>query len=102
MKFAPRKIYGLEAKEGRKNRIGGEFSMQVPIGAISVEPTLNMEREWEYEKSSRFSVVGNFWSSRYGSSWDVYYWDIWENKHLKNGIPDRFNCGVIVDRGGMG
>ena len=30
------------------------------------------------------------------------YWDIKENKRTGAGIPDRFNCAVVVERGDDG
>ncbi|KAE8440690.1 hypothetical protein EG329_006808 [Mollisiaceae sp. DMI_Dod_QoI] len=100
VKFAPRKIYGLPTKEGRKNRIGGEISLQVPAGPLTVGPTLNGERESEWEQTHRFKTVGNFWSSKYGTDWDIVYWDMKENKRTKEGMPDRLNVGVVVEREG--
>ncbi|TVY81140.1 hypothetical protein LSUE1_G004973 [Lachnellula suecica] len=100
VKFAPRKMYGLPTVEGKKNRIGGEFSLEVPAGPITVGPSISGEKEWEYEKTHRFSTQGNFWSSEHGSDWDIVYWDVRENKRTKEGIPDQLNMGVVVERGG--
>jgi hypothetical protein len=100
IKFAPRKIYGLPVVEGRKNRIGGEMTLQVPAGPITLGPTIRGERESEYEKEHRFKTVGNFWSSKQGMDWDIVYWDMRENKRTKEGIPDRLNVGVVVEREG--
>ncbi|KUJ11064.1 uncharacterized protein LY89DRAFT_739278 [Mollisia scopiformis] len=100
--FAPRKIYGLPTKEGRKNTIGGEISLQVPAGPLTVGPTLNGSRESEWEQTHRYKTVGNFWSSKYGTDWDIVYWDMKENKRTKEGIPDRLNVGVVVEREEVG
>jgi hypothetical protein len=100
LKFAPRKIYGLPIVEGRKNRIGGEISLQVPAGPLTVGPTINGERDTEYEKEHRFKLVGNYWSSKHGTDWDIVYWDAKENKKTKQGIPDRLNVAVVVEREG--
>ncbi|EKD21051.1 hypothetical protein MBM_00164 [Drepanopeziza brunnea f. sp. 'multigermtubi' MB_m1] len=37
IKFAPREIYGLPTVEGRKDTIGGELTLQVPAGPLTVE-----------------------------------------------------------------
>jgi len=72
-KFAPRKIFGLPTTEGKKNTIGGEVSLQVPVGPLTVGPSIHGEKEWEYMKEYRYGTVGNFWSSKYGSEWDSKY-----------------------------
>lgn len=100
IKFAPRKVYGLPTVEGKKNRIGGEISLQVPAGPVTVGPSLSGEKESEWEKTHRFSTQGNFWSSEHGSDWDIVYWNIRENKRTKEGIPDQLNMGVVVEREG--
>ncbi|KAF8846536.1 hypothetical protein BDZ45DRAFT_812252 [Acephala macrosclerotiorum] len=92
-KFAPRKIYGLPTKEGRKNTIGGELSLQIPAGPLTVGPTAKYQRESEWEQTQRYKTVGNFWSSKYGTDWDMK-----ENKRTKDGIPDRLNVGIVVER----
>lgn len=98
IKFAPRKIYGLPTKEGRKNIVGGQLSLQIPAGPLTVGPTANYERESKWEQTHRYKTVGNFWSSKYGTDWDIVYWDMKENKRTKEGIPDRLNVGVVVER----
>jgi len=98
IKFAPRKIFGLPVVEGRKNRIAGEITLQVPAGPITLGPTIRGERESEYEKEHRYKTVGNFWSSKQGTDWDIVYWDMRENKRTKEGIPDRLNVAVVVER----
>jgi hypothetical protein len=100
LKFAPRKIFGLPTVEGKKSRIGGEISLQVPAGPLTVGPTIKGERESEYAKEHRYKCVGNYWSSKHGTDWDVVYWDVEENKKTKHGIPDRLNVAVIVEREG--
>jgi hypothetical protein len=100
LKFAPRKIFGLPTVEGKRNRIGGEISLQVPAGPLTVGPTIGGEKESEYEKEHRFKTVGNYWSSKHGTDWDVVYWDMKENTKTKHGIPDRLNVAVIVEREG--
>ncbi|CZR54089.1 uncharacterized protein PAC_03972 [Phialocephala subalpina] len=100
VKFAPRKIYGLPTKEGRKNTVGGELSLQIPAGPLTVGPTAKLERESEWEQTHRNKTVGNFWSSKHGTDWDVVYWDMKENKRTKEGIPDRLIVGVVVEREG--
>lgn len=100
LKFAPRKIYGLPTVEGKKNRVGGEISLQVPAGPLTVGPTVSVERESEYEKEHRFKTVGNYWSSKHGTDWDIVYWDVKENRKTKHGIPDRLNVAVVVEREG--
>jgi hypothetical protein len=99
-KFAPRKIYGLPTVEGRKDTIGGELTLQVPAGPLTVGPTIKRERETDYEKQYRFKTVGNFWSSKMGNDWDIVYWDMRENKRTKEGIPDRLNVAVVVEAAG--
>ncbi|KAG0647998.1 Ankyrin repeat-rich membrane-spanning [Hyphodiscus hymeniophilus] len=101
LKFAPRKIFGLPTVEGRKNRIGGEISLQIPAGAVTVGPTVSGERESEYEKEHRYGCIGNYWSSKHAADWDVVYWDVKENKRTKHGIPDRLNVAVVVEREGV-
>ncbi|QSZ32592.1 hypothetical protein DSL72_002171 [Monilinia vaccinii-corymbosi] len=101
VKLAPRKIYGLPTVEGRKQKIGGEISLQVPIGTLTVGPSAAFDRESSFDVTHRYSLIGNFWSSRRDSGWDVAYWDVKENKRTKQGIPDRLNVGVVVYREGM-
>ncbi|CAL3966371.1 hypothetical protein PZA11_003044 [Diplocarpon coronariae] len=96
-KFAPRKIFGLPTVEGRKNTISGELTLQVPAGLLTVGPSVKGERETEYEKQYRFKTIGNFWSSKMGSDWDIVYWDMRENKRTKEGIPDRLNVAVVIE-----
>ena len=98
LKLAPRKIFGLPTVEGKKNRIGGEISLQVPAGPLTVGPKITGERESKYEKEHRYKCVGNYWSSKHGTDWDVVYWDVKENTKTKHGIPDRLNVAVIVER----
>ncbi len=74
MKFAPRKIFGLPTIEGRRNRVGGELTLQVPAGPLTFGPTIRGERENEYEKEYRYKTIGNFWSSKQGTDWDIVYW----------------------------
>jgi len=100
LKFAPRKIYGLPTVEGKRNRIGGEISLQVPAGPLTVGPTISGEKESEFEKEHRFKTVGNYWSSKHGVDWDIVYWDVKENKKTKHGIPDRLNVALVVEREG--
>ena len=100
LKFAPRKIYGLPTVEGRKNTVGGELTLQVPAGPLTVGPAMKGERETEYEKKYRFETIGNFWSSKMGTDWDIVYWDMRENKRTKEGIPDRLNVAVVVEATG--
>lgn len=100
LKFAPRKIFGLPTIEGKKSRIGGEISLEVPAGPLMVGPTISGERESEYEKEHRFKTVGNYWGSKHGTDWDIVYWDVKENKKTKHGIPDRLNVAVVVEREG--
>lgn len=100
LKFAPRKIFGLPTVEGKKDRIGGEISLQVPAGPLTLGPTISGERESEYEKEHRFQIVGNYWSSKHGTDWDIVYWDMRENTKTKQGIPDRLNVAVVVEREG--
>jgi hypothetical protein len=100
VKFAPRKIYGLPTREGKKNKIGGEFALEVPVGGFTVGPKLAVERESKFETEHRFMTVGNFWSSSMESQWDVVYWDMRENRRTKKGIPDRLNVAVVVEREG--
>ncbi|KAL5329760.1 hypothetical protein ACEPPN_003278 [Leptodophora sp. 'Broadleaf-Isolate-01'] len=97
VKFAPRKIFGLPTVEGRKNTVGGELTLQVPAGPMTVGPGIKGERETEYEKQFRFETIGNFWSSKMGTEWDIVYWDMRENKRTKEGIPDRLNVAVLVE-----
>ncbi|KAG4439571.1 hypothetical protein IFR05_004919 [Cadophora sp. M221] len=97
VKFAPRKIFGLPTVEGRKNTVGGELTLQVPAGPMTVGPGIKGERETEYEKQYRFETIGNFWSSKMGTEWDIVYWDMRENKRTKEGIPDRLNVAVLVE-----
>jgi hypothetical protein len=98
LKFAPRKIFGLPTVEGKRNRIGGEISLQVPAGPVTIGPKISGETESKYEKEHRFKMVGNFWSSKHGSDWDIVYWDVRENKRTKHGIPDQLNVAVMVER----
>jgi hypothetical protein len=100
LKFAPRKIFGLPTVEGKRKLIGGEISLEVPAGPLTVGPSINIERESEYEKEHRFKTIGNYWSSKHGTDWDIVYWDIKENKRTQHGIPDRLNVAVIVEREG--
>ncbi|KAH7354835.1 hypothetical protein BKA65DRAFT_497118 [Rhexocercosporidium sp. MPI-PUGE-AT-0058] len=100
IKFAPRKIFGLPTVEGRKNTVGGELTLQVPAGPVTVGPGIKGERETEYEKLYRFETIGNFWSSKMGTDWDIVYWDMRENKRTKEGIPDRLNVAVLVEASG--
>ena len=100
LKFAPRKIYGLPTVEGKKNRIGGEISLQVPAGPLTVGPAISGEKESKYEKEHRYACVGNYWSSKFGNDWDIVYWDLKENAKTKHGIPDRLNVALIVEREG--
>jgi hypothetical protein len=98
VKFAPRKIYGLPTVDGKKKKIGGEFSLKVPIRSITVEPSAKVERESKFETEHRFMTVGNFWSSSQESQWDIVYWDMRENRRTERGIPDRLNVAVVVER----
>jgi hypothetical protein len=100
VKFAPRKVYGLPTVEGKKNKIGGDFSLEVPIGPVTVGPSVRVDRESKFETEHRFMTVGNFWSSSQESQWDVVYWDMRENRRTKKGIPDRLNVAVVVEREG--
>jgi len=100
VKFAPRKIYGLPTVEGKKNKIGGDFSLEVPVGPVTVGPSVRVDRESKFETEHRFMTVGNFWSSSQESQWDVVYWDMRENRRTKKGIPDRLNVAVVVEREG--
>ena len=70
----------------------------MPAGPVTIGPRVSVERESEYEKEHRFRMVGNFWSSKHGSDWDIVYWDVRENKRTKHGIPDRLNVAVVVER----
>jgi len=100
LKFAPRKIYGLPTVEGRRNKIGGEISLGVPAGALTVGPKLSGERASEYEREHRYQCVGNYWSTKHSAHWDMVYWDVRENRRTKHGIPDRLNVAVMVEREG--
>lgn len=100
LKFAPRKIFGLPTVEGKRNRIGGEISLQVPAGPLTIGPTFSGERESEYENEHRYKLVGNYWGSKHGNDWDIVYWDVKENRKTKHGIPDRLNVAVVVEREG--
>lgn len=100
VKFAPRKIFGLPTVEGKKSRIGGEISLQVPAGPLTIGPKFHGEKETEYEKEHRFKTVGNYGSSKHGTDWDIVYWDVKENKKTENCIPDRLNVAVVVEREG--
>ncbi|RAL66686.1 hypothetical protein DID88_006368 [Monilinia fructigena] len=64
-------------------------------------PSATYEHETTFDMTHRYSLIGNFWSSRRNSGWDVAYWDVKENKRTKQGIPDRLNLGVIVHREGI-
>ncbi len=86
--------------EGRKNTIGGELTLQVPAGPVTVGPTLKGEHETDYEKQYRFKTIGNFWSSKMGNDWDIVYWEMRENRLTKEGIPDRLNVAVLVEASG--
>ncbi len=100
IKFAPRKVYGLPTVEHKKNRVGGEFTLQVPAGPLTIGPTASFERESEFEKEYRFKTQGNFWSSKNGTNWDIVYWDMKENRRTNGGIPDMLNVAVVVEREG--
>jgi len=100
VQFAPRKIYGVPTKEGKKQNIGGEISLQVPLGPLTIGPTIHAEKESEFETSHRFQTVGNYWSTKHGDDWDIVYWDLRENRITKKGIPDRLNVGAVVERRG--
>ncbi|TAQ87732.1 hypothetical protein B7494_g3966 [Chlorociboria aeruginascens] len=100
IKFAPRKIFGLPTIEGRRNRIGGEISLEVPVGPLTVGPSIHGHKEWEYEKEHRFQLIGKFWSSKQETYWDIVYWEIKENRRTKYGIPDQLNVAVVVERDG--
>ncbi|KAL3417616.1 hypothetical protein PVAG01_10626 [Phlyctema vagabunda] len=97
VKFAPRKIYGLPVTDTRKAKYSAEFGATVPVGPLEVGPKALLEKESEYEKEYRFKTVGNFWSRKHGSEWDIVYWVVQENKKSDHGIPDRLNVAVIVE-----
>jgi len=100
LKFGPRKIFGLPTIEGKKNRITGEISLQIPAGPVTIGPKLGFDRGSEFEITHRYQTTGNFWSSKMESGWDIVYWDMKENKRTKGGIPDRLNVAVVVERMG--
>ncbi|KAN0120257.1 hypothetical protein V8E51_002465 [Hyaloscypha variabilis] len=98
--FAPRKIFGIPTTESKSLTYNVELSATVPIGPVQVGPSAGIEKGSSFEKDHRFKVIGNFWSTKNGSDWDIVYWDVKENRKAKNGIPDRLNVGVIVSTGG--
>ncbi|KAJ5042110.1 uncharacterized protein L3040_004668 [Drepanopeziza brunnea f. sp. 'multigermtubi'] len=54
--FAPREIYGLPTVEGRKDTIGGELTLQVPAGPLTVEVAVDTP------------FANGFWSSPWKKS----------------------------------
>ncbi|KAM3074426.1 hypothetical protein ACMFMF_006438 [Clarireedia jacksonii] len=100
VKFAPRKLYGHPTVEDKKHTVDGEFSLQVPAGPVTIGPSVSVSHESTFEQNYRYSLVGNFWSSKQESGWDLVYWDMKENRRTKEGIPDQLVVGIIVERYG--